>query len=393
MRWTLAIVVIAALLGLALGVGITWAELGAYTQPPPGIGLDGGATVAASGENNPLPKAVLVNGDTFNFGIMEQDTSRSYEFEIRNEGEAPLTLIKRSTTCKCTMSELSKGHLEPGESTKVKLDWMAYSDEGSFRHGALIETNDPRRQFINFTIEGQVTHSHRVAPRELVFSSISVSEEASAPVNLYAFHADELRIKKHEFGDPSTADRFELRIENMPAEQLEKIEGAKAGKIARLIVKPGLPLGEIHQRIRIHLDLPGDPVVEVPIEGRVIGDISMVGPRAWDDERGVLSLGEVDASTGVKSKGMFLLVKGRHRDEVRLRATEIRPDFLRIHFDDPQPLDNQSVIKIPFTIEVPPGSPPGDYNGLVNKAGRIEIETGHPISPRLRLNVTFSVNP
>jgi hypothetical protein len=266
--------------------------LGAYTQTPPGIGLEDDATDVTTSENKLLPRAVLVGSDTFEFGVMEQDTSRWHEFEIRNEGEAPLKLIKRSTTCKCTMSELNKEHLAPGESTKVKLEWRG-SQEGPFRHGALIETNDPRRQFINLTIEGQVTHSHRVAPQELVFSSISVSEEASAQLNIYGFHSGELRIKNHQFGEPSTADRFELQIEDMPAEQLEKVDGAKTGKIARLIVKPGLPLGQIRQTIRIALDLPGDPVVEVPIEGYVTGDISIVGPRNWDDERGVLSLGEV----------------------------------------------------------------------------------------------------
>src|SRR5688572_997450 len=121
MRWTLAIFVVSAMLGLALGVGITWAELGAFSHTPPGIGLDDGATDPATAENKPLPRAVLVGSDTFQFGVMEQDTSRWHEFEIRNEGDAPLKLIKRSTTCKCTMSELNKEDLAPGESTKVKL--------------------------------------------------------------------------------------------------------------------------------------------------------------------------------------------------------------------------------------------------------------------------------
>jgi hypothetical protein len=148
-----------------------------------------------------------------------------------------------------------------------------------------------------------VLYSLRLTLRTGVFVD-QRQRKASAQLNIYGFHSDGW-IKDRNSATLDN-DQFELQIGCR--QNSWKGRRREAGKIARLIVKPGLPLGQIRQRIRIALDLPGDPVVEVPIEGNVTGDISMVGPRNWDDERGVLSLGEVDQRTGATSKGMFLLL-------------------------------------------------------------------------------------
>lgn len=387
MRWTLAIAIVAALLGIAVGVGLTWAELGPYPHVPPQL-AEGDGAVFDSGL--PLPKVVVVGSDTYNFGFMEQDSKGSHSFEIRNEGDAPLKLAKGSTTCKCTLSNLADDQVEPGKSAKVELEWSASSD-GPFRHSATIRTNDPRRHYVTLTIEGHVSRSHKVAPLELVFSSISVGDGATGKVHLYSFESDKLAIKDHEFADSATAEYFDLRTEEMPAEQVAKEEGAKAGKILNVVVKPGLPLGPFRQRIRLTLDLPGEPTVDLPLEGSVVGDISIVGPREWDYDHNLLNLGAIQSDRGGQSQGMHLLVKGEHRDKVNLRVRSIHPSFLEIRFDKPQPVPGEDVLKIPFTIVVPADAPAAKHNGTLARFGKIELDTGHPTTPRLRMYVNFTV--
>jgi hypothetical protein len=392
MRWTLAISIVAAVLGVSLGLSLTWAELGPYWRAPPGVGLGDVSGDPEIETDRPHPHAVVVDSDTFNFGHMQQDAHGHHTFEIRNEGGAPLSLIKGSTSCKCTLSELADNLVQPGESAKVHLEWSASVGEGEFRHHATVRTNDPRRPVITLTIEGHISRSHKVAPRELLFSSIDVGKGASGEVFIYAYDSDSLAIIRHEYLQSASAQYFDLQIEDMKAELLNKEEGAKAGKIVRVVVKPGLPLGELRQRIRLVLDLPGEPTVELSVDGHVIGDIAIVGPSPWDDSLSALNLGVVKSDEGFRSSGMYLLAKGDHRDQLDLKVHEIRPDILQIEFEAPQPLPDQELVKVPFTVVVPPGAAAGAHNGTFDApAGRIDIDTGHPTTPRLRLFVLFSV--
>jgi hypothetical protein len=386
MRWTLAISLIALLLGIALGVGLTWAELGPYALAPAQLEVD---------MSKPQARAEVVGSETHNFGYMEQDQRGSHTFEIRNTGNEPLKLAKGATTCKCTLSNIDHDTVQPGESAKIELEWSASGENPDFQHSATIRTSDPRRQYIQLTIKGTVRRSHKLSPPDLRLPAISVGEGATAALHLYGYVGDNLTIKRQEFTDSSIAKYFELRIEEMPAEQVKEVEGAKSGKILHLTIKPGLPLGSLLQRIRLWLDLPGEPMVEIPIEGSVLGDISVVGPRtgpgSWDSENNLLIFGDVPGAKGAASRDLHLLVKGEHRDRIDLKVVKVQPEFLQVEFEKPQPVEGTEVVKVPFSIKVPRGAPAGDHSATIGNPGRIEIETGHPTTPRLRLYVTFAV--
>jgi hypothetical protein len=386
MRWTLAIALIAALLGIALGVGLTWAELGPYALAPSQLEVD---------LSQPQARAEVVGSETYDFGYMEQDARGSHTFEIRNTGDIPLKLAKRSTTCKCTLSNIDHDTVQPGASAKIELEWTASGDDPVFQHSATIHTSDPQRQYIQLTIKGRVSRSHKLSPPDLRLPAISVGEGATAQLHLYGYLSDKLAIKRQEFTDSSLTKYFELETEEMPAEQVKEVEGAKTGKILHVTIKPGLPLGPLLQKIRLWLDLPGEPMVEIPIQGQVLGDISIVGPRTapggWDSEHNLLILGDVQRDKGAESRDLHLLVKGEHRDQVAPKVVEVRPGFLQVEFDKPQQVKGAEVVKVPFTVKIPPGAPTVDHSVTIGKTGQIELETGHPTTPRLRLYVSFAV--
>ncbi len=294
MKTVAVVVLVSAALGIGLGVGLTWAELGSFSGPPKGLGIDAPVPL-----DRPLPRLVVANGDTYDFGSMERDSTRTHTFEIRNEGDAPLKLVERGTGCKCTISLLENEMVKPGKTANIRLEWKALTDAADFRQTATIETNDPRRQFLTLTIHGKVTHSHKVTPEELAFTRVQASDGAHQDLYLYAYGRPDLAVSTHEFLDAATKDYFGLEVLPMPEELLKKEEGAKAGQIARIVLKPGLPLGPLHQTIRLRLNLPDEPVVEIPIVGEVVGDLTVVGPRSqWNDELQVLNLGTIKSDVG-----------------------------------------------------------------------------------------------
>jgi hypothetical protein len=228
-----------------------------------------------------------------------------------------------------------------------------------------------------------------------VFTSpITVGEGARGSVNLLSFEKNKFEITSHQFAESATAEYFEVQVSEMPAAMLRGEEGAKSGKIITLVVKPGLPLGPIEQKIRLETTLPGEPAITIPIQGRVIGDITVVGPPRWVEEQSLLVLGSVKQGKGIKSSGMQLIVKGPKRDQLDLKVLSVTPDFLKIHFDKAEPIPGEEVVRVPFTVEVPPNAPIGEHNGrLGGPMAHIELNTGHPSTRKLNLYVSFAVEP
>lgn len=390
MKSVLLLILVAVALGAFWGVSATWAELGPLADPPPGLGI-GEATAVAAG---PRPKVVVVNGETHAFGTMERDSKLSHAFVFRNDGEAPLKLIKRDTSCKCTISNLRNNALAPGQSTEVVLEWTANTPHSDMRQTAMIETNDPRRQFITLTIEGRITVSHKVEPDELVITNISANQPTSQEIAVYAFHQPQIKIQSATFTEPSTAEYFEFRSLPLPPERLGSTPDAKSGALGIVTIKPGLPLGDIQQTIRLTLDLPGNPTVDVPISGRVTGDVEVLGVQQWNAETGVLHLGQVKRDEGKTTKRLFLVARGEQRDALAPKVVFADPDFLKIRFAEPIPMPDEQQTRYPFTVEVPAGAPVVDHSGTVHgKLGRIDIETSDPRNKRIQMRVRLVVEP
>ena len=151
--------------------------------------------------------------------------------------------------------------------------------------------------------------SNRISPDEIVFTNISVTDSPKTDLNVFSYHGPDLKVTKFELTDQETAANFDISTEPMPADVLKTDADAKSGVVVHVNVKPGLPLGPIRQKIRLWLNLPDKPVIEVPVGGDVTSDIQVVGRSDWDTEHNLLSLGTVSRRDGAKSE-VFLLVRG-----------------------------------------------------------------------------------
>ena len=103
----------------------------------------------------PAPKAVT-DETSHDFGLPEPGENCEYEFDIRNEGDAPLVLDRGPTSCTCTMSTLPNREIPPGMAVKVKVSSKVEPEEGAFSNQARILTNDPERPEIDFIVAGRV---------------------------------------------------------------------------------------------------------------------------------------------------------------------------------------------------------------------------------------------
>jgi hypothetical protein len=381
------VVIISAVAGALLGAGISWANFS--NSPPLFASKPADVLSAASG----LHPKVLVDERAHDFGPVDRDKKVRHAYRFTNVGDGVLTLKAGATTCvKCTIAELSKSQVAPGETVDVVVEYTPNAQQPRFKQIAPILTNDPEQPRVELLVRGTVTAKFSVVPEYLVLSQVSANETKSAELKIWAFLSDEVQVVGHEFAGEDSAPFFEVHSETIPHDLLTE-PGAKSGCRVVLTLKPGLPLGPIRQTIRLELRLQGvaeTSTVEVPIEGTVDSDISIVGP-GWDQKYGRLAINAVQSAKGATRK-LFLLVRGDHRHDLAIKPGKLDPAWLKVELGEPTELNNGAVTQIPLTIEIPPGAPPANYLGTdQGKYAEIILETTHPQVKEIRLHLKFAI--
>jgi len=386
---TFLIVLFSLLLGIALGAGVAvWRIQVAPWDPTLDKGNRPTATALPS-TGEPVPK-VVVDQTEFDFGTLDLQEKRSHQFTFANAGNAPLTLGRGGTSCRCTLSELEKEQIPPGESTKVTVSLEPTEKPGPFQQTARILTNDPAQPQITLTISGKITAALRASPAELVFTQVSSGEPSISTVRLLGYLDQPLKILGHKWSDPSIGKYFAVEFQPLSAGDFKDDPLAKSGVLARITVKPGLPQGPFLQRIVLQTNLGSPAELTLPVQGTVGSDIAIVG-HGWDTESGTLNLGAVRSSAGRQAR-LILVVRGPHRKEVKFKPITAVPGLLKVRLGATSEINNGAVVQTPLIIDIPPGSPPANHLGSQQgQLGEIVIETTHPQVHKLRILVRFAV--
>jgi hypothetical protein len=384
---------VAACLGAAVGGGI--ATLEAATRP----WRAGDFSIESRGPRGPAP-TVDVPETQFAFGTVGVGAKGSHEFIIRNTGDAPLELTKGATSCTCTVSDFEEKEggstgakvVQPGGSTKLNVQWRGKGDGGPFRQQASVLTNDPSRPQIAFVVEGTVVPTYKAVPTSITLPKLSTGSSEQATVTIFTFGKAQPTIDALSLTDEKTAQFYSLASATLEPAELAAEAGATGGFRITADIRPGLPIGPLRQTIKAVFRMPEEVTAEIPLEGSVSGDLALAG-KAWDSSREALLLGTVSSRTGAESS-LFLTVKGPHRADVRPVVREIVPDALKVVVGEGKPVGSGNVIRIPFTITIPPGSTPANHICSEQApAGKIVLDTGHPESPTLTIPVCIAIVP
>lgn len=382
----------AAVVGSALGAGI--AALEAAGRPWRAGDFAVGALDVAG------PRPVCEVPETVHaFGTIGVGGQGSHEFTIHNAGDAPLELTRGATSCSCTVSDFEETEggsagariVPPGGSTRLKVQWRGKGDGGPFRQQASVLTNDPRRPRVAFVVEGAVVPSFIAEPRSVALPRLSATGGDRATVKILTFGKEPAEVSSVGLAAGSRWSSFLVpTAAPLDPADLAGREGVTGGAAITLEVRPGLPIGQLRETLRVVLRTPEEITVEVPIEGTVTGDLAVTG-RAWDSTNQVVGLGAVSARKGTTTD-LFLTVKGPHRDAVRPVVREVVPESLRVTVGEPSRVGSGGVIRIPLTLAIEAGSPPANHICSPQApAGRIVLETGHPDSPTFTIPVCVSI--
>jgi len=381
------VVIIAALLGCALGTGISVAN----------FGLSGAALQMQATVEPPLPNVgaqpkLLVDSKHHDFGVVDRDVTVRHVFEFTNRGEGVLKLKRGGTSCtRCTITELAKDEVAPGETVGVTVEYLTAYAQPQFSQTATILTNDPAEPRVELNIYGTVRTRYRVVPSSVVLSKVSANESKATYVTIFSYLSDQVELVSHGFSEPESAQYFEVRGEPVAKDKIMEPDAKGACRV-EVLVKPGLPWGPIRQRIRLELKMSGDEKnteLELPVMGTVDSDISLVG-RGWHADTSRLVLGSFPRAEGA-SRTVSIMVHGPHRNDVQVRLLKADPEWLQVTLGEPTKYTDVTV-QIPLTVAVPPGSPPGSHLGVGGApVAEVLLETTHPQVREIRMNVQFLI--
>lgn len=380
MRITIILLLLAAIAGAAFGSGLSaWTFFGLQEQPS----LERGILATPMDPNTKYP-TVEVGDPEFDFGSMDSKATGTHEFIFRNVGEAPLELKKGSTTCKCTLSNIGNGVIGPGESGAVTLEWNGKSLVGPYAQTANILTNDPENPRIELRIKGEMTAKARVVPETLVFSSVNAGEMAQGSVRILGYLDAPLEITGHEIDKP---ENFEVAFSPLSEDEVKEEKYATSGQRMEVTVKPGLPLGPFQRRIRVKTSLEGVDEIVIPVEGTITSEVSIYG-REWSSVRGAVRLGMLGKDKTVRQ--LLVKVGGLHPEEVKFEVAEVEPEYVKVRIGEQNSPAGSPVAVTPIEIEIPEGSPPGNFLGPT-KTGRIRLKTTHATVTELDIKLEFLI--
>jgi hypothetical protein len=386
--WLVVVVATVAGIGAGLAIGTVRIRERPWDGTPAGVlgmsrdqvALDAAAALQPVAE---VPVA------QFNFGLMNTTDVGKRSFIVRNAGKANLTLERGATTCRCTLADVRKNVLAPGESTEVVLEWRVQDFFGTYEQSATVMTNDPRRNQIRFTVSGEVAPVIRASPSEVNIASLTVGTSRTQTVQLFCYRPEQVKIEGWEFSDPAIAGRFEVKLEPMPADQVASEKSSQSGYLAHLTVKPGLPLGPFQQTITLRTNVSAASALPVLVKGTVVADISLSGQGV--DASGGVVLGTLTSQEDIE-RTILIYTRGPHYKDVNFKVLSTEPGFLQATVGQTTVLNNRALSQTPMTIRIPKGAPPADHLGSdAAKPARITLETGHPQAPQFQITVRFAV--
>lgn len=314
----------------------------------------------------------------YDFGVMPPLTMGRHDFVVRNTGNAPLELAEGSTSCKCTLSDLTNPSILPGGESVVTVTWNSGKGAPVYSHYAVIETNDPRCPELTFRVRGRVAVQIGLYPEAIAFNRIEPDKPATGEALVYSQCWDEFSIS----GGGVATDGLQWHITPADAEVLAAHK-AKSGYRLQVTTPVNLPRGDFHSRIRLSVDSPDSDELlslDAVITGRVVGRIAVFGDRI--DSDGVVDLGIVPRDAGGNAS---LVVKVRDEDtQLPVRSIQTVPEFMNVKL---APQGDNGLYRL--GIEVPSGAPDCLFMGRPH--GSIKIEFDHPRIRKLELKVLLGV--
>ncbi len=331
-------------------------------------------------EEGPHPKAVLEK-TVHDFGTMAMGLTGSYDFVVKNDGEAPLKLAKGQVQCKCTVSGLEDDEVPPGGEAAIHLEWTPKA-VGPFGQGAVIWTNAPENAKLVIGVEGNMVAEIDVSPANgwllgTVPSGKATSFHGKIATALY----DSFEITSVE----TSTDKLKLEVKPMTSGELEQ-RGLKSGYHLLGQYSPPKESGDFRESVTVYTSLENREKFVFNVTGNRIGPVKIIG-QGWVAGRQQFNLGRVLSTKGKTQRLTFMIESAEEPFEAS--DIQVQPAFLNVKMQADKNSENSKRERHTMILEVPVDSPKGIWTS--KNPGKLVITTNHPQVREIKINLILTI--
>lgn len=241
-----------------------------------GLGLSASAQLLAPPADAPAAPAPLLGSAAITFDRTQHDFGRIMDdenvettFSFTNTGDTTLEILDHRATCGCTVPEISKRSLLPGESATIKVVFHPAHKKGIQHQTVTLMTNAPDQQQVQLTINAEVRQTTWTDQAVSHFSRIEKGDNRTLTVDVYSrvpnFKIDSIALSSEGKFVTTLADAVEV-----PGETEGELFRKQTITIA---LAPTVPIGNFTETLIIRTNDPKKPVIQQQVIAEVIGDL------------------------------------------------------------------------------------------------------------------------
>ena len=199
----------------------------------------------------------------YDFGFAEHQQTITHTFLLKNIGKQPIDILDVQASCTCTAVLLSETTVLPNQTAEIAAKFDTQYRRGRQTATVKVNTNDPHTPVIHFTLTGIVAGLAEIVPNNLHLKTISNQESIEKTLEIYDPGDGRLKVKRVQSSSPF----IQTKIQHI----------YKEGLVAKIFVtiKPGLPVGELKEKLTLLTEGYRYPQVEVLVMGKVVGAIRL----------------------------------------------------------------------------------------------------------------------
>ena len=258
------------------------------------------------------------------FGHVFPGAHLETDFNFTNRGSNSVTISDVKTSCGCTVADLDRKTLQPGESGRIRVKFQVAQNSDPVRHLVSLSTDAPSQSSIQLSVRADPDWPLGAQPEAVHVVPILHHRGVERELELYTASGDSFEIKGIEVSEPW--------INVRPL--------SNDGRRRRFQVRlTPTNIGAVQGRIVFRTDVSGRETLVVPVTGNVISNSRVTPSRLLLGN--VTAAGEVqvqfeithsEASSPVKDLllrdttwSVVQWTPDRTADRTRIRATLIAP--------------------------------------------------------------------
>ena len=310
------------------------------------------ATVGEAGPRLVVPEAV------WDAGKVAPGEKIVHDFEIRNEGTAPLAITDVRPACGCTVAEFD-ATIAPGATGKVHAVLDTASFRGAIAKGITVLTDDPAQPRIELTMKATVEPRIFVEPGFARFIQPQLSDPGTVEQRVFTASFDDLRILAVESPYPF----LEVTHSPLPEELWNENGVGRQHHLVFTLDYGKAPMGPLAGYVIVRTNHPLQPELQIPVSG-FVRPMLVVTPREAD-------FGEIEIEKPITAT---MVLKNYARDLLKVTGAESTVEGVAVEIEQVEEGREWSVL-----LTLDPTIGPGAFSGT------IRLRTDHPKQPLIEI--------